>query len=73
MDKNVIVAVVLGLLLVISVVQAFQLSALKEKVASGALSGGSRVSVPVASGAPSGGSPSLPSNIQNLPSMVGGC
>jgi hypothetical protein len=72
MDKNVMMAVVLGLLLVVSVVQAFQLSALKEKVASGALSG-ARVSAPVASGASSGGNPSLPANIQNLPSMVGGC
>ena len=69
MDKNVIISVVLGILLIVSVVQAFQLSALKEDVASGALA--PRAGVAASGGSPSGAS--LPSNIQNLPSMVGGC
>ena len=72
MDKNIMLAVVLGILVVVAVVQAFQLSGLKSQVA--VSGGGAKLSTPVVSGgAPSGGSPSLPSNIQNLPSMVGGC
>ncbi|MEM3154571.1 MAG: hypothetical protein QW165_03350 [Candidatus Woesearchaeota archaeon] len=67
MNKNVVIAIVLGALVLIAGVQAFQLFSLKEKLASGQIS----TSAPTASG--SGGSPQLPSNLQNLPEMVGGC
>ena len=65
MNKNIIIAVVLGILLVLSVVQAFQVNAIKEKIESGG--------VKIAGAASSGGGASVPSNLQNLPSMVGGC
>lgn len=75
MKTTTIVAVILGILVLISVVQAFQLNGLKAKVAEGQLSVGSsssRTSV----AAPSGDSSkkaSLPASVKNLPQMVGGC
>lgn len=74
MNRNIVVAVILGLLVLVSVVQAFQLNSLKEKVKSGdvvAVSGSAASSVSLQSG--QGGSPALPSNLQSLPDMVGGC
>ena len=68
MNKNAIIAIVLGVLVLIAGVQAFQLFSLKNKLAEGQLSTGTPTQA-----APSGGSPKLPSNLQNLPSMVGGC
>ncbi len=70
MDKNVIIAIVLGVLVLVSVVQAFQLNTLKEKVSEGKLTIG-KTSSSVSTGSGSGAS--IPSNIQDLPSMVGGC
>jgi len=76
MKQTTIVAIVLGLLVIVSSIQAFQLSKLKEKVTSGQLSlesssGSSSGNVNVASGA--GKTSALPDNIKNLPAMVGGC
>ncbi|MBI5391764.1 hypothetical protein HZB00_02055 [Candidatus Woesearchaeota archaeon] len=72
MDKNLIVAIVLGILVVVSAIQAVQLSSLKAKLSSGTLStSGAKVSSSL--GGSSGGAASVPSNLQNLPSMVGGC
>jgi len=68
MDKNVVIAIVLGALVLIAGVQAFQLFTLKNKLAEGSLSAGA---TPQAGS--SGSSPQLPSSLQNLPSMVGGC
>ena len=76
MKTTTIVAVILGVLLLISVLQAFQLNSLRTKVIDNGLSVGSSAgSVPVASApAQSGRTTSpVPSNIQNLPQMVGGC
>ena len=59
---------VLGALVLIAGVQAFQLFTLK-----GAISqGGARTTVSAQSGGGSG-SPTLPGNLQELPGMVGGC
>jgi len=76
MKQTTIVAIVLGVLVIVSAVQSFQLSKLKEKVASGQLSlgsstGSSSSGTNVASG--SGKTGALPDNIKNLPQMVGGC
>ena len=68
MNKNIVIAIVLGALVLIAGVQAFQLFTLKTKLASGEISTGTATQ---ASG--SGSSPQLPSNLQNLPNMVGGC
>jgi len=64
MNKNIIIAVVLGILLVLSVVQAFQVNDIKEKIESGNIK---------VSGAATGGGANVPSSLQNLPTMVGGC
>ena len=69
MDRNVIIVIVLVVLVLLTAVQAIQLSALKTSINTNKGSTGS-VSTQTG-GAPSGGS--VPSNIQNLPSMVGGC
>ena len=78
MKQSTLVAIILGILLLISVVQAFQLNTIKNKVASGTLSVSSASSgSPSASGAASGANGKqvgqLPANIQDLPQMVGGC
>ncbi len=66
MDKNVLIAIVLGALIIVAGVQAFSLISLKSKIESG----GVALAAPAAGG---GSAPSLPSNLQNLPGMVGGC
>ena len=75
MKSTTVVALILGVLVLISVVQAFQLNSLKSKVSEGQLSvGSSSVSTPVASSGDSGKkAASLPSSIKDLPQMVGGC
>lgn len=69
MKQNTIIVVVLVVLIIISVFQAFQLNDLKTKINEGGLITSSFT-------APGDGgrvTASLPSNIQNLPQMVGGC
>ncbi len=66
MNKNIIIAIVLGILLLLSVVQAFQVNTIKEKLSGG----GIKVA---ATGAPTAGGASVPASLQNLPTMVGGC
>ena len=69
MEKNIIIAVILGILVLVSVVQAFQLNALKDKIDEGKLTFGKTAGDSSTNSRSSG----LPSNIQDLPSMVGGC
>ena len=64
---NIIIAVILGVLVVIAAFQMFQIFGIKNNIASGAAVKSGAAVAPTASG---GG---VPSNIQNLPSMVGGC
>lgn len=71
MKQTTIVAIVLGLLIVISTVQAFQLSSLKTKVAEDQVSLGSSSSS--SSSGSSGRSVALPASVTELPQMVGGC
>jgi len=68
MNKNVVIAVVLGALILIAGVQAFQLFTIKDKLASGNIA----TTTTTQTGG-DGGSPKLPSNLENLPGMVGGC
>lgn len=70
MNQNVVIAIVLGALILIAGVEAYQLLDIKAKISSG------NVQLSGATAAPSsgaGGSPQLPSSLQNLPGMVGGC
>ena len=71
MNKNLLVAIVLGVLVVVAVVQTVQLVGLKNKLAGGTVQTGSASPQTTASG--QSGNTQLPSNLQNLPSMVGGC
>ncbi len=65
MNKNLLIAAILAILVVISAVQAFQLNDLKQKVESGSIG---KAAVPAA--IQSGGAAS---GINDLPSMIGGC
>lgn len=76
MEMNKIIGGVLLILVLVSAVQTYQLSKLSATVKSG----GGVVWAASAASVPSGGSSSapssgaaLPSNLQNLPSQVGGC
>ena len=76
MKTTTIVAIILGVLVLISVVQAFQLNGLKEKIAGGQLSvssSGNNAGTSASSGSSSKKTAALPSSIKNLPQMVGGC
>ena len=56
-----------AVLIVVAAVQAFQLSGLKEKLVGGVTTG------QAASSADNAQQAKLPNNLNNLPSMVGGC
>ena len=75
MKTTTIVAVILGVLVLVSLVQAIQLNSLKTKMADSQLSvKSSSSSTPVASsGDSSKKTAALPSSVKNLPQMVGGC
>ncbi len=73
MNKNTLVAVVLGVLVLISLVQAFQLSGLKNSFAGGATVKTTSTGQAVANSPAPSAAPQLPANINNLPDMVGGC
>lgn len=71
MEQKIIIAIVLGVLILVSAVQAVQLFSLKDKVETGNVRVGSASSPTAASGAKAPGA--VPPSIQNLPQMVGGC
>lgn len=76
MKKTSIVTIILVVLVLISAVQAFQLSGLKTKIADGKMElKTTSVSKPVAASSDGGqkAAASLPSSVKNLPQMVGGC
>jgi hypothetical protein len=76
MKKTTIVALILGVLVVISAVQAIQLNGLKTTIKEGELSIGSASTTTIPASSPGDGGKqvtSLPSNIKDLPQMVGGC
>lgn len=73
MEKETIVAVVLGVLVLFAVVQAFQLSGLKNAVSGGATVNTASAPAPAPQAQQGGQGPSLPPSLQSLPDMVGGC
>ena len=69
MNKNIIYAIILGILILVSVVQAYQLTTLKAKIDAGAVKiAGKSSALPASSGGASSGS-----DLNSLPTMVGGC
>ncbi len=74
MGKDTFLAIALGVLVVFSAVQAFQITALKGDLEDGQLSVGTAKKTTSAASSSTGKSTgSLPKSIENLPSMVGGC
>jgi len=76
MKQTTIVAIVLSVLVLISLAQAFQLNGLKTRIADGSanIAGSSNINAPVtSSGSSSPRAAALPKSVQNLPQMVGGC
>ncbi len=79
MDKNFLVVALVGVLLAVSVFQAFQLNGLNEKIkdvnevaaASAKVPVQTQASAPTAK--PASSSASVPQNLNSLPQMVGGC
>ncbi|MBI4141163.1 hypothetical protein HY485_04980 [Candidatus Woesearchaeota archaeon] len=67
MNQTTIVAIVLGVLVLIAAVQAFQFSQIKSQLGSGT------ATVQTTAAPSSSGAPSVPASLQNLPQMVGGC
>ncbi len=70
MKKNIIMMVVLAILILISVVQAVQLVTLNSKLSEGGVS--LQTSTKTSTSGDSQGA-KLPSSLDNLPQMVGGC
>ena len=66
MKKEKLLIVLLVLLVIASAVQAFQLVSLSSSISSGSVT---KAAAPLASS----GTAQIPSNLQNLPTMVGGC
>lgn len=75
MKQTAIVAIILGVLVLISLVQAFQLNELKKKVAEGQFNvkTASSKAPDLSSENTKKSTAALPSNVKNLPQMVGGC
>lgn len=78
MNRNLVIGIVLALLVVISAVQAFQLASIKGKLGTGPSTGGAvkttaQTTTPTAAGGGATPPAQLPSSLENLPSMVGGC
>lgn len=67
-NSNVIMVAVLIILVVVSIGQAAELGSLKEKIVTGEVQAAT-----TSSSSSSSGTGSTPANLQNLPSMVGGC
>jgi len=65
MNRNVLIVIVLVVLVLLTAVQALQLNGLKKQISTGQVAVGAGQPSPVSSG--------VPSSIQDLPSMVGGC
>ncbi|MFQ5406007.1 MAG: hypothetical protein ACE5DI_02500 [Candidatus Micrarchaeia archaeon] len=78
MSKKRLLIVLIGVLLVVSVFQAFQLNGLNEKVKEVRTEGLATASAPVQTQASAvtpkpASKAAVPQNLQNLPQMVGGC
>ena len=72
--KTIVMMVMLGLLVLVSAVQAFELLNLKEKLSDENLKVSSASSkTTVGQGGSTAGGGALSKNLENLPSMVGGC
>ena len=77
-ERDMLVAILLGIIVLIGALQAIQLTGLKNGVSEG--TGAASAPAAAAAASPGASSPSapaqpaaVPSSLQNLPNMVGGC
>lgn len=73
MEKEMLLTIILGLLVLVSAVQAYQIIGLKN---SGYTAGSPATGTEAASrqsSAPQGSGSGVPTSLQNVPDMVGGC
>ena len=78
MKSEMLLSVLLGILIVVSAIQAYQLVNLKESISSGTVAVSSSSAQyssasPTQQSASAGNQQSVPSGLQNAPNMVGGC
>ncbi len=74
MEKNNLMTIILGVLVLVAAVQAFQLSGLGDKIEEGSVSASSSVTAKATtSNTAKRSGATLPSSLDNLPNMVGGC
>ncbi len=72
MKQEMLLSILLGVLIVVSALQAYQLVNLKDAVSSGTVTASSAQAQYGGSGAQSGSS-AIPSALDSAPNMVGGC
>lgn len=73
MNKEIVLTAMLAVFVLVSAVQAFQLADLNGQIEGMSLTAGSSQDDSSASLSDSGGRASLPSSLESLPGMVGGC
>ena len=73
MEKNNLMTIILGVLVLVAAVQAFQLSGLGDKIEEGSVSSSSSVTAKATTSTAKQSSAKIPSSLDNLPNMVGGC
>ncbi len=73
MNTNLLLSVLIGAMVLVSVLQAIQLFSLQSALSGGISLGTSGSKSASASSSGQSGSAQLPSNLGNLPQMVGGC
>ena len=74
MEKDTMIAILLGVLVLVSVVQAVELTNMKSGIEDGTITLGAKsTSTALGSSNTGSGAAVVPSNLQNLPDMVGGC
>jgi len=74
-ERDLLVALLLGIIVLIGALQAMQLTGLKNGAATGVASAPATAAASPAASSPSAPAKqaSVPSSLQNLPNMVGGC
>ena len=76
MENHTLIAAFLGVLVLVSMVQAYQLNTMKNTVTGGAVVQTASQNAPASSSSPGptgGALAQVPASLQNLPDMVGGC
>jgi hypothetical protein len=77
MNRKAIASIIFGLLIIVTLVQAIQLTSLKAKISDNSFTSvstqTSSARTTPSSHSPASGNAKLPSSLKDLPTMVGGC